>query len=433
MRKSLFILILVVALMLTATAVSAQVPGPGGPYNTGFTIQNLETQSTNCTFNLYNGAGVSQYQSSAISVAASGSYFVYVGNLPISSGQYSAVIACDRQVAAVANTTGVSSAASYSGIDAADVATVLYAPGVYKGYYGFTSNVVVQNTSAAPINITLEIFAPGNSTPIATYTENNVPVNASVNFDQAAEPFTGGLYSARITGTGAIAAAVNIWNAAGQLYSYNPFASSGAGNVAYAPVLMNNYYGFNTALTVQNLGASTTQVRVTYSNGATNTQNIAGSSSQLFYTPNEGLPAGWLGSAKVEVLSGGPIVALVNESSTANRAASYNGFNQGTTTANAPIVLKTYYGYSTSITCQNVGGSAANITVNYSNGASETLNNIPANGTALFFQPNTAGLPSSFNGSAIINSAQNIVCVVNENQVSNPAAQDWLLAYNAIQ
>jgi hypothetical protein len=432
MRKPLFILILVVALMLTATAVSAQVPGPGGPYNTGFTIQNLETQSTNCTFNLYNGAGVSQYQSAAISVAGSGSYFVYVGNLSISSGQYSAVIACDRQVAAVANTTGAASAASYSGVDAADVATVLYAPGVYKGYYGYTSNIVVQNTTSGVINITLQIFAPGNSTPIASYTESNVPANASVNFDQAAEAFASGLYSAKITGTGAIAAAVNIWNAAGQLYSYNPFA--GGGSVAYAPVLMNNYYSFNTALTVQNLSASATQVRVTYSNGATNTQNIAGSSSLLFYTPNEGLPSGWLGSAKVEILSGsGPIVALVNESSAQNRAASYNGFTEGATTANAPIVLKTYYGYSTSITCQNVGGSAANISVTYSNGASETLNNIPANGTALFYQPNTAGLPASFNGSAIITSAQPIVCVVNENQVSNPALQDWLLAYNGIQ
>jgi len=222
---------------------------------------------------------------------------------------------------------------------------------------------------------------------------------------------------------------VNAWNDAGQQYAYNGFTSGSA--VAYAPVLMKNYYGFNTALTVQNIGDAPVNVTVTYSNGATNTKTIPAKASQLFYTPNEtGLPSGWLGAAKIEA-SGGNIVALVNESDVNNRAASYAAFSRGGKTSNAPIVLRRYYGYSTSVTCQNLGTTPVDITATYSNGVTE-VRNAPANGMALFYQPNTVGLADNFNGSAIFTADQDIVCVVNENQVTNPEQKDFLLTYEGI-
>lgn len=429
MRKLGFVLATIILMAAMAVPAAAQVPGPGGPYNSAFTIQNLEATAASCVFSLYDSAGNADYTSAAVTVPASGSYFVYVGGLSIASDRYSAVISCDRQVAAVSNFTDATSAASFSGVSSTETATTLYAPGVYKNYYGYMSNVVVQNTTASPINITLEIYLPGSSTPLTSSTATNVPAYASTVFDQSALT-TNGIFSAKVTATGAAAAVVNIWNTAGQQFSYNAFAAGTT--TAYAPVLMNNYYGFNTALTIQNLSNSATNVTVTYSNGKVSTASVAANSSRLFYTPNEGLPNGFIGSAKV-TSSGGQVVALINESSTANRAASYSGFTAGGTTVSAPIVLKAYYGYSTSITCQNIGMASTNITVNYSNGATETLA-AAANGTALFYQPNLATLPNGFNGSATISASggQSIVCIVNENQVTNPAAQDWLLSYNSI-
>lgn len=431
MRKTFFVLALTVALLVAVVPVSAQVPAPGGPYNTGFTIQNLETQAATCVFSLYDATGAAKYTSGNLTVPQGGSYFTYVGSLSVASGQYSAVVSCDRQVAAVANTTGSNNASSYSGIGSTQTATTLYAPGVYKNYAGYNSNIVVQNTTGSPINITLTIY--NGSTQVDTETRSNVPANASVSFDQSTRTALGnGLFAGKITATGAVAAEVNIWNSAGQLFAYNPFSSGAL--TAYAPVLMNGYFGFNTALTVQNVDTASANVTVTYSNGKTSTGTIAGGASKLFYTPNEGLPAGWLGSAKI-TSTGGNIVALVNESNNVNRAASYEGFKTGGTKANAPIVLRKYFQYSTSITCQNISGSntATNITAKYSNGVTEVKSSVPANGTALFYQPNTTGLPDGFNGSAVISSSgQPIVCVVNENQVSNTAAQDWQLSYDAI-
>jgi len=425
--------LLAVALLAMPGIVYAQVPGPGGPYNSGFTVQNLTGTQASCTIQLYDSNGNVDYTNSSVSVPGNGSYFLYVGGLSIDSDQYSAVISCNQEVAAVANhTSSVGTAASYEGMNSSQAAEVLYAPGFYNNYYGYYSNLVVQNAGSSSVSVKVELFAPGSASAASSVTKSITNPGQAVNFNYNEFTLSGSIYSAKITATGGhVAAVANVWNANGERYSYTPF-SSGA-TTAYAPVLMNYYYGFYTALTVQNLGSSSTDVRVTYSNGTVSTKTVAANSSQLWYTPNEIPTNGWLGSAKVESLGGQPIVVLVNERGTTDgRAASYTGFPSGSKTVNAPIVLKSYYGYSTSITCQNVGSNAASINVSYSNGATDSKPNVAVNGTALFYQPNLATLPNNFNGSAIITSAEDIVCVVNENQVSNPAAQDWLLTYGGI-
>jgi hypothetical protein len=433
MRKSVFVLVVVMALAFSALPAFAQVPTPNGPFTSGFTIQNLTGNPASCVFTFYNAAGGTVYTSSSLSISANGSYFIYVGNIAgLASGQYSGVISCDQPVAAVANTTGPTSAAAYLGSASTSAAQMLFTPGLYKNYAGYYSNVVVQNTTSGSINASLAVFS--GATQVFSVTKS-IPANASIAFDQNAADFAGlptGIYSGKIIATGASVGVVNIWNAQGQYFQYVPVASGGS--QAYTPVLMNNYYGFNTALTVQNLDAvNTAPVTVTYSNGHQTTFTIPASGSHLFYTPNEGVPVGFLGSAKVQS-GGGAIVALVNQSSNTNRADSYIGFVQGSNSANAPIVLKTYYQFSTSITCQNVGNAATTIKATYSNATFDQVLNVPINGTALFYQPNSVGLPAGFNGSAVISSspAQPIVCVVNQNQVSNPASQDWLLAYTPI-
>jgi len=428
--RRLSVILVFFALLASAVPVVAQVPGPGGPYNSAFTVQNLESKDGTCVYTLYSADGSPAFTSTATTIQANKSIFVYVGGLSVTAGSYSVVISCDVNVAAVSNYTGSGGAyaASYAGVPAAQTATTAYFPGLYKNYYGYYTNVVVQNAGSANINVTLKIYQ--GATLVDSETKV-VPANASVAFDQKNRTgLPDGIYAGVVEATGPVAAMVNVWNNAGQQFAYSGFTSGSS--VAYAPVLMKSYYGFNTALTVQNMGDAAVTVTVTYSNGATNTKTIPAKASQLFYTPNEsGLPNGWLGSAKIEA-PGGTIVALVNESDANNRAASYTGFAGGGTTSNAPIVLKKYYGYSTSITCQNIGTTTTNITVTYSNGVVETKNNVAVNGTALFYQPNNTSLPNGFNGSAVITASQPIVCVINENQVENPNRQDFLLTYEGI-
>lgn len=428
MRK--LVPLLVLLLMFTGVLpVMAQVPGPGGPYTSAFTVQNLEAQEGTCQYSLYDATGTEAFTSALTPILANKSVFVYVGGLAVSSATYSAVISCDVNAAAVSNYTGSGGAyaASYAGVPAEKTAATVSFPGLYKNYYQYYTNVVVQNAGNASVNATMKIY---NGATLVDSETKAIPANASVVFDQQARAgLADGIYAGVVEATGPVAAMVNVWNGVGQQYAYNGFIGGSA--VAYSPVLMKSYYGFNTALTVQNVGDAPVNVTVTYSNGATNTKPIPAKASQLFYTPNEaGIPNSWLGAAKIEA-TGGNIVALINESDVNNRAASYTAFPAGGKTSNAPIVLRNYYSYSTSVTCQNLSATATDITATYSNGVIETKN-APANSTALFYQPNTAGLADNFNGSATFTAVQDIVCVVNENQVLNPEQKDFLLTYEGI-
>jgi hypothetical protein len=440
MKKYLAMSLILVLLAAIPLAASADVPAPGGPFDTAFRIQNLGSSAANCEFSFYDAGGTEQYNSGGLDpIAVGNSAYIYVPvHTTVADGQYAGVVTCDQEVAAVVNFSDPTSGASYSGVT--EPGTTLYAPGIYDNYYSYYSDVVVQNASGGTINITLDIYAAGNPSPVKTVPAPNVPANGYVTFEQEglSELADNQFYSAKITGTGNVAAVVNIYgrgSANDQLYSYNPFASGST--VAYAPVIMNSYYGYNTSLVIQNLGSSAATVKVTYSNGTVKSGiNIPSGAANSRYTPSEGLPTGLFG-AKIE--SDQPVVVLVNESTNKNRAASYTGFAAGTTTVRAPIVLKRYYKWNSSITCQNVGTNAATMSIAYAGIAGTTTSpSIDVNKTHLFYQPADpllASYSTNWISSATITSSEPIVCVVNQDQNEAPEVDqimDQLYAYNGI-
>lgn len=444
--KKAFSIVMVMALTLALTSAAlASVPAPGGPFNSAFRVQNLEATSAQCSYSFYDAAGSAPFTSGSIAVAPGDSLYVYVPDVTsLGTGSYSAVVSCDRKVAAVSNFSDADSGASYSGV--AEAGLEWFAPGIYDNYFDFYSNIVVQNASASPVDITVEIFQPGNATPVATLTETSVPANASVSFEQegmtqlADDQF----YSAKITGTGNIAPVINIYGkgaADNQLYSYNGFVTGST--TAYAPLIMNNYYGYNTALVIQNIGAASADVTVEYTNGFSKDYTIGPGAAASIYTPGEsaGLPAGnTLYGASITSNNAQPLVVLVNESNGYNRAASYSGFAAGSTEVRVPIVEKRYYGYNSSVTCQNVGTAATTMTITYATGASgpTTSPSIPVGGTHLFYQPTDPALasaPPNYISSATITSTQDIVCVTNQDINEGAGAttvMDQLYAYNGI-
>lgn len=439
MKRYISAILLIVLLGSVPVIAHASVPAPGGPFNTAFRIQNLGTSDANCVYSFYDSAGQVKYSSGALSPIPPGdSAYVYVPTLiGLADGQYAGVVSCDQPVAAVVNFSDPNSGASYSGVT--EVGTTLYAPGIYDNYYNYYSDVVVQNASNEAIDITLAIYQPGSTTPVYTDTRTNVPPYGFVTFEQEglAQLLDNQFYSAKISGTGNIAAVVNIYGKGpyiDQLYSYNPVAT-GATEL-YAPVIMNRYYGYNTALVIQNMGTSNAEVQITYSNGLTKTTTIAPGAADSRYTPLEGLPTGSLVGAKVESLNGQPLAVLVNESTGQNRAASYIGFAGGTTTVRAPIVMRRYYKYNTSVTCQNVGTEAASMSITYGGITGITTSPpIPENGIHMFYQPVDTLLANGWIGSATITSSQPIVCIINEDMNEPPErdqTMDQLYAYNGI-
>jgi hypothetical protein len=297
------------------------------------------------------------------------------------------------------------------------------------------------------VNVTLDIFAAGNATPVYSKTESNVPAYASVNFEQEglAQLAVNTPYSAKITATGNVAPVVTIYgkgSAANQLYSYNPF-QTGA-KTMYAPVVMKNYFGYNSALVIQNMGATNTDVTVSYSPGQSQTSTLTPGAAWSIYVPSQApaaVPSGnsaGLFSATVTSTTE-PIALLVNESNNFNRAASFTGFAGGANTIQVPALEKAYFNYNSSVTCQVLSGGPASLAIEYFEGGASKgsiTSPVTENGkTVLFYQPSAGFLPGNWLGSAKITSTAQIACVVNQDMNQPPYAtqsMDQLFAYEGV-
>jgi hypothetical protein len=476
MQRILGLILLVVVLAVVMVAPAAgQAPGPG-TWNVGFTLQNLSGDLATVHIDFIKADGTSGGTWDG-TIAGNGSQFLYSGSLPglQANSETAATISSSTPLAAVANLASSSpkTEAAYSGIDSAEVNPVLFAPGVYKNYYSNTSNVRVQNTGASKTCVRVSFFAMGSSSAVDTDVFD-IPMGAGHTFtqaDNAALP-NGFIGSAKIESLGAgtagcgadtvagqgLVAIVNIVIAPGPSVgnpstlglfgSYNAIISGGS--VAYAPVLANNYYSNNSSLTILNLRGSSQWVRVTYGDGSVKEKQVGGNSSQLWYTPNEGPAVGWFGGGKAVCITGQggsvttdcEIVATINQINTAGGFASYNGFKVGTATVRLPIVNRlyapTYGGYTTSVTCQNIGGPTTDVALALTGGMTvPTVLGVPTNGTAFWYlnKATFTGVTAGFNGSATATAlapGAQIVCIGQQNGETPPTAGDWLTTYNGI-
>jgi len=438
MKKVLYVFLVLMISLLTVNSVSEATSIPGGPLSSAINIQNIGSAEAAVTVQYYTAVGTLAHTSSH-TIAVDDVLFVYVPNVSeLASGEYSVVISSDQPIAAISNFSDSDSGASYSGFDTG--ATTWFIPAAYDNYYGYYSEVYAQNISGSSADITLEVFAPGSSTSVYTNTKTAVPANTSVEWSQAglSELNNNVPYSAKVTSTGDVVAMANIYGSGGteqQLYSYNGFPSGAI--EFFTPVVMKNYHDWNVAIAIQNVSASAASVTVDYSTGQSKNYTIQPNSSESIYAPAEiDLPNGLFSAT---ITSDQDIAVMVNQSNNYNRAATYNGVWEATTVVNAPNVMKRYYNYSSSITCQNLGTTDTTMTINYANqpSASKTSDIIPSGDSWIIYLPSEGALPDNFNGSAVItsNTAAPITCIINSNMDEAPyntQMMDQLYSYNGV-
>lgn len=425
--------------------ITASIPGPLGTFASAFTVQNISSNTANCSYKLYTSAGSIAFTSASFSLAAGTSQNTFLPSVAgAPDGQYTATVVCDQPVAGAINQSangGANSGAAYRGIRDAEVGPTWYVPTIYNNYYNFYSNFVVHNPGANPVTVDITYYN-STGTALATTGSATIPAHGYVSFEQKSNPAfsINQAYSAKLVATGGnVAVSTNIYGdntSAGMLYSYTPFASGA--NTAYAPMIMNNYYGYITSLVVQNVSASTATVNVSYSNGTSEpVATLLPGQAKEYYHARVGtsIPANnQIYAAKVS--SDQTIVAVVNESIAATRrAASYTTFFNGKQTMNAPIVFRRYYDYNTGILCQNLGSAATSMTISYSGiGSTTTSGSIAPDANHHFYQPTDINLSDGYNGSAKITASQPIACVVNEDKnegSSSTSSADFLYSYEA--
>jgi hypothetical protein len=201
--------------------------------------------------------------------------------------------------------------------------------------------------------------------------------------------------------------------------------------------LYKNYYGWNSSLNIRKLGTGSTTVTVTYSDAGTSTCNLTDAQPGcLLYIPSEHGANGYFGATIEESGSTG-LVAVVNAANGA-QAQTYNGIGSGTGTVGIPSVMKSYYGWNTSFTCQNVGAVSTSLNIAYDGYAGNAYNtaNLGPGDTVEKVTSSEGFLPTGFQGGATVTAntgGAEISCIVNFNNAAQMGSTlgDWSMSYNA--
>jgi hypothetical protein len=444
-----FAIFLALALMFAAFGPAyAQL---GDKDISSFTIQNVDTTDAQVDVTFIDESGTQHHpttlnssQPNPFTLKPGESFEIYVPGIPadqLGSGRYSVMISSTAKVVAIANLIGEGSIyfnGSYSGFDAG--ASPFYLPSVVYNYYSWYSLMSVQNVGSSPADITVDITCEDGTTGQLTAT--GVAALASAHFDlKATTPtgFSGSTKcngSAKITSTQPVVVVDNQRAAGGNTQSFSGVAS-GVGKL-YIPALYHQYYGWDASLNIRKLGSGATTVTITYSDSGTSKCDLTDAVPNcLVYMPSAHAGTGYFG-ATITSSPASDLIAVVNAAN-GSQAQTYNAITGGTATVGIPSVMKAYYGWNTSFTCQNVGTVATKLHVAYDGFASnayDTSTTLNPGKTLEIFQPSESFLPNGTQTGATITavaSGGEIACIVNFNNPAQMATTvgDWSMSYNA--
>jgi hypothetical protein len=432
-----------------------------GKWASAILIQN--TGSANLTSGQYsiafydtNGSLVNTFSpTDTINVGSSKEFYVPNAVSTLAAGQYSAVISSSQKVKAVVNSSTDSSSAppfsafSYEGVDSDATSATLYFPAFYRNYFTFLSELVIQNTGSSAATIQATFYSGTTGALAGTFDLGSIPSNASKTYAWNDSVFaalpsgnSSSLYGVVVKSTNAqlLAGISNIWASTNPtnagVGSYNAFTTGSA--TVYLGALYNQYFGFVSSLTVQNVdAAATAAVTITYSDGTVDGPfNLGPNQSAERFQPNKaGLGSGsskGLLSATVTT-TGGSIVAIVNIQRKAPGSTSiadptnpafgsYSGTSVASATVNIPAIYYNYAGYFTSVSVKNTGLQATTITLKYSNGITWAKPALPGETVNFTHLPKIADNPliasppsGPLGGSVTSSNAMPLVVVIQHN------------------
>lgn len=440
-KISALVVLALVVLALPAGAVQAQTL----TYDSCIQVQNLSGTNADIVVYYYAQGNATPVASPSDVVAANDSN-TYCPLSAVADGfNGSVVIESTEPVAAIANVTGGAwnaYNASYAGFDSG--ATTVNIPLLFANNFGFNTFFNVQNvgTGAADVDIT---YSDGTSS-----LNNAIEPNLAKTFDQSLETHSQAVFAASVTSSEPVVVTVMEVGPDNQpmLFGYNGFTSGHANPVM--PLVQANNFGYTTGIQVQNTGAGSTEVTVSYTpstegTACTQTKTIAAGASETFALTawdsadtdadnNCANGQSFVGSARVTANSAGnELVAIVNQQNFATfMGASYSSFNPDNATASVvmPLIDQGNYGYFTGFNVMNVGQQATSVTCTFS-GSSFTASQADLQpGAAMTAVQYGTALGDGYVGSAVCSATggdQQIIGVVNHTRLNTN--EDTFLVY----
>jgi hypothetical protein len=465
MKKLLSVLITVLLLAVAVIPAYAQL---GQTDVSSFTVQNVGGAQATVTITFvaedgtqYTPGTLDRGKSNPLFLNSGQSAEIYVPGIPsggLPAGRYAVIIASDQPIVATSNISGSGVpgtpqfTGTYSGMDQGDV--VFYLPTVSVNFYGFWSLMTVQNVGQAATDIDVEIKCTNGAE--GTFHADNVAAGAAVSFDTKATLPTGFTAATKCDGGATVyskdpannanagqpvvAVALTRDPSRGNTTAYSGVISGA--KTLYVSGLYNNYYGWNANLSVVKLAAGNTRVTVAYTDGQPN--SICDLTDALpvcsLYMPNAHTGGAKMFGATI-TSNNVDVAAVIQGGTLGTQAFAYNAVPGGTAQASAPAVYKYYYGWRSSITCQNLSGTASTLHVAYDGYPGNAYNtaSVGAGATKEILNFGEAFLPNGYVGGIMVNAnaaGAVIACNVNFNHPANEADPgsfpgDWSSSYNA--
>lgn len=155
--------------------------------------------------------------------------------------------------------------------------------------------------------------------------------------------------------------------------------------------------------------------------------SIGSDETKSYYQSTMPVAAGFTGS--VVIVSSVPLAAESNlvGLDTLNKPisyAAYSGFSSGETSAYLPRLFKNNYGYNTFYYVQNTGSAITNVSIQYSDGTTNSISNLQPNQSHVIKQSDETHTPKVFSAILTADNSPIVVTVVEEGKT--------LASYNGV-
>jgi hypothetical protein len=290
----------------------------------------------------------------------------------------------------------------------------------------WTSGFQVQNLSSSTASIVVSYYNQDGTKNISDVSDTISGMGSKTYFPISANPGFNG--SVVVSSDQPVVAIANTLGNSPQYAASTESFSEGSNSVKL-PLIMKNNSGFYTWFNVQNAGSSDASVTVQFVPGSSGTgyttsaQTIKPGAAATYnqrLEPDANLGTTFVGSAVVN--SSQPVVATVMQvgEGLAKIMMGYNGFTTGSTAVSLPLIMANNSGYFTGYQVQNVGTSAATVTIDYgenivgSFAPPDDTVTLDPNESATFIQSGGTWGTNKFVGSATITCSEPVVAIVNQ-------------------
>lgn len=402
-RKIITTSVLTLVLVASSVLLVGAQGGDSITHNTAWAFQNLGSTTANVHVDIYSTAGGSPVATDDFTVATSDAWWApdYSPLDPVGTLNGAIVASSDQPLAATVNqvadnsTSGRRGNATYGGFTNDTVAPTMYVPVVMKRLGGmYWTELSIQSTAASgDISVYVHYYDASGTEVTGSPRTYTVPPGSVTRVAQEDETILidGFMGSAKVEaadGVTPIAVVINEFVGLSgrmyeQYYSYEGF-SGGSTRVVVPNVFINGYGGvFNASVSVQNLTGITDNVTWRFYDTTAGNPNP----STEIYSFTAPMPAGeiiyfpdapyaqtlkdaynpgddaWVGTLILESTTQ-PLVAVVNQLSGSYLAASFQGFNEGSTEIYFPMAYVNAYGFAdTSYSIVDMSGTAGDVTV----------------------------------------------------------------------